>query len=1329
MKMAAWGRYAVFVLCGAVALFIFTAFSPPPAEAASCDGAATAPCSEDVTLDSCTQCHSMTIPGGNRNGTDRKITLSVSSNRHILSPTMADWTATVDSMIAKGSGANSAKTSAYLNTNYCPTCTGPILSSPAISGISSSGATVEWTTSANGFGDQPATSCVIYGTALASLTGNTCSAADPNYDPNSSNLVTTHSVPLTGLTPLTKYYVVHRSTAGSATTTYTLAASFTTPPSGGGGGGGGALGTIISLATGDYNNDLKIDLGVGVSTKNHVIAYLSNGSGGFTEGQTLANVGTTPTAAASGGVKGDFNEDGMDDLAVANFGDKNVAIFLGSIPSGFQTTAVSTVSVADPPTGVAIGDFNTDGVLDLAVATVKADGSQGAVLIFTGVNDGAGHGTGHFTGPVTTISVATANVTSPTITSITPNPISCPGLPTDITITGTLLLEGLTVTLDATLPLTVKSVSADSTTVVATVPASVAAGAHSVTVEVSGLPPASAPLTIDPSVVTVTSVSPTSRLYEVTAGGQVLVYGTDFRPGGTVSIGSIGGPTVEGTVAGSGTPFVRSSSTLARIYLSNTALAVGTYDVSYANNDSCGGVGVLTDGYTVAAPQPAITSLSENTVTYGVTASKSITIYGTNFVSGGTITVGSLSGTTVSGLTLATAADPFVFVSSTQLKFYWPNTDLSPGAYAVQVTNPSIAGGLSATLASAFTVIAPQPSVTSLSVSSVTYGVSNPLSVTIYGTNFVSGATITVGDLTGATVPGTTASAGTPFVYVSSSQLKFYWSQTSLPPGAYDVQVTNPAAAGGLSGTLAAAFTVAGAQPVVTSVSPTPETYGITGSTSITVYGDNFVLGATITVGSLSGPTVAGATATAAAPFVFVSKNQVKFYWANTSLAPGTYTVQVTNPAAAGGLSATLADAFTVTAPQPTITNLSPAQGTYGITSSTSITVFGSNFVLGASITIGSLSGTTVAGSVASAATPFVFVSASQVKFYWANTSLAPNVYSIQVTNPAAAGALSATLASAFTVVAPQPSVTSLSPVSVTYGVSASSSVTVYGSNFILGATITVGSLTGPTVAGSVASAATPFVYVSNSQLKFYWPNTSLSPGSYAVSVVNTAAAGGLASSLADGFVVAAPQPAVSSASPTSVTYGVTSSQSVTISGSNFVLGATITVGSLSGPTVSGSIASAATPFVYVSNSQLKFYWPNSSLPVGSYTVTVTNPAASGGLSANLAGGFVVLAAQPTISSVSPTPVTRGVTSSRSISVNGSSFVLGATITVGTLSGTTVAGTTATAATPFVYVSSGRVAFYWNNLSLPVGSYSVDVVNPPVSGGLATSLANGFVVQ
>jgi hypothetical protein len=654
--------------------------------------------------------------------------------------------------------------------------------------------------------------------------------------------------------------------------------------------------------------------------------------------------------------------------------------------------------------------------------------------------------------------------------------------------------------------------------------------------------------------------------------------------------------------------------------------------------------------------------------------------------------------------------------------------------YPVRVKSRNAAGQLNISDSSngqtSFTTLdAPPPTVTGVSPSSVVRGVTASQSITISGTNFVLGATITVGSLSGTTVTGSVATATVPYVWVNSSNLRFWWPNASLVPASYDVVVTNPLAAGSQLAVLANGFTVTAPQPIVTSTSISP-TYGVSASQSVTISGDNFVLGSRITVGSLTGITVSGSLASATTPFVYVNRYTLRFWWPNTSLAAGSYTVQVVNPDTAGGLGANLVNGFTVVAPQPTITSTSPNPVTYGITPNSSTTISGSDFVLGATITVGSLSGTTVAGSVASATTPYVFVNSSTLRFWWPNTSLTPpGPRDVVVTNPTAAGGLSATLTNGFTVNAPQPTVTSTSPNPVTYGVTPNSSITISGSNFVLGATITVGSLSGTTVAGSVASATTPYVFVSSSTLRFWWPNTSLTPpGPRNVVVTNPTAAGALSGTLAGGFTVNAPQPTVTSTS-VSPTYGITPSQSISILGTNFVLGATITVGGLSGTTVSGSAASATTPFVFTSSSQVKFWWANTSLTPNAYTVQVTNPTAAGGLSASLASGFTVVAPQPTVTSVSLSPVTYGGTSSRSISIFGTNFLVGSTITVGSLSGTTVSGSTATASVPYVWTNSTQDKFWWNNTSLPVGTYDVTVTNPAAAGGLGATLTGGFVVQ
>jgi hypothetical protein len=74
--------------------------------------------------------------------------------------------------------------------------------------------------------------------------------------------------------------------------------------------------------------------------------------------------GTEPRSIAVG----DFNGDGKLDLAVANEGSNNLTILLGN-GDGTFTPAASSPTTGDEPTAVVVGDFNGDGKLDLAVAS------------------------------------------------------------------------------------------------------------------------------------------------------------------------------------------------------------------------------------------------------------------------------------------------------------------------------------------------------------------------------------------------------------------------------------------------------------------------------------------------------------------------------------------------------------------------------------------------------------------------------------------------------------------------------------------------------------------------------------------------------------------------------------------------------------------------------------------------------------------------------------------------------------------------------------------------------------------------------------------------
>jgi hypothetical protein len=1243
-------KHAFFFLILFAGLSLADAYFSHPALAITDCSAASAPCAEDPIIGDnnlCNGCHSITIVGGNRNGTDRPLTKSVASNRHVLDPRQVDWRTTVTGMIGKGAGSGNCankpqtedkydcadKVVAYLNTNYSPTSLGPIMSSPSLSGVGTTTATLGWTT------DAAATSCVLYGTPDPAeggvLTGDTCNPSDPSYDANSAAMTQGHTVSLINLTPNTTYYAIHRSTSATGTATFALARKFKTLEEGGGGPVTGGPGTIISLAVGDYNGDTNPDLGIGVSIFNYVIAYLGNGLGGFTEGQTLTNVGVKPLGITTGGVKADFDGDNVADLAVANFGEvngtvitnANVAIFLGTgaatpIPNpnnAFATTPVSTISLDASATAVAAADFNKDGKMDVAVATVSADSSTGSVRVFLG--DGAGH---FAATPVATIPVRVKPPTV-TVTGITPNP-DCLSLPFNVTVAGTKLSDSAEFFLDDVTPLPVISFAADETSAVLRIPAGTTAGPHTIVAHL-GADSASGTFTVNPRAVTFSSIFPTSVTYGTGAGQQLTISGLGFVVGSTVTVGSLSGTTVAGTSATASTPFVFVSTNTIRVWWPVTSMEPGLYDVSVTNHDACAGTVSAAGVFTVQPTQPTVLSVSPTSVTYGVTLSREVRISGSNFLVGSTVTLGTLTGTVVQGPAGASAGNPFVWLSSGVLGVWWANTSMPPGNYTATVTNPAASGGLSASLGGAFTVVAPQPTVIS-NPQTVTYAVTASKAISVSGSNFVLGARIDVGGISCVTVAGSVATASVPCTFGSQSTLSFWWNNTAVPPGTYPLTVTNPLAAGGLSGSTAGALTVLQAVPTVTSLSVASKIYGVDLGIAISINGANFVSGATVTIDGLTGTTVPGSTATVSVPFVFVSSSRLSFWWANTSLPPGVYPVQVTNPVSAGGQSATLAGGFTVVSPQPTVTSLSPTSKIYGVDTSIAITINGTNFVSGATVSIGSLTGTTVPGSTATVSVPFVYVTSSRLSIWWVNTSLAPGVYSVQVTNPVAAGGLSTTLAGGFTVIAPQPTVTSLTPASKTYGVDLGVAITINGSNFMPGATVSVGSLTGTTVTGSSATAGVPFVHVTASRLSFWWANTSLPPGSYTVTVVNPVSAGGLSSALAGGFTVNQPQPTISTLSLASVTRGVTASQSITISGTNFMLGDIITIqgpgGTLSGTTVSGSSATSGVPFVYTTASQVKFWWGNTSLPVGTYDVIVTSPAAAGGLSVTKVGGFVV---------------------------------------------------------------------------------------------------------
>jgi hypothetical protein len=96
---------------------------------------------------------------------------------------------------------------------------------------------------------------------------------------------------------------------------------------------------------------------------------------------------------------GDFNKDGLIDFAVANNADGTISVYLGKPDGTFNAPVTYSTGTASAPTGLVAADFNGDGKLDLAAALNGAN----TVAILTGT------GSGTFNAPVS-FSVGTGPV-------------------------------------------------------------------------------------------------------------------------------------------------------------------------------------------------------------------------------------------------------------------------------------------------------------------------------------------------------------------------------------------------------------------------------------------------------------------------------------------------------------------------------------------------------------------------------------------------------------------------------------------------------------------------------------------------------------------------------------------------------------------------------------------------------------------------------------------------------------------------------------------------------------------------------------------------------
>ncbi len=819
--------------------------------------------------------------------------------------------------------------------------------------------------------------------------------------------------------------------------------------------------------------------------------------------------------------------------------------------ASFQTGATVTVG------GAAATSVSVNGAGTQITCTTPAGTAGARNVVVTNPDTQSATQTGGFT-------YVTAG-TNPTITSLSPS-FGNPAGGTTVTITGSNFSTAGTTTVffGSTQATTVTVISA--TTIVVVAPAGALGTAVNVAVvNPSGLSTTSVGAFAYVVAPTVTAISPT--LGSAGGGTAVTITGSGFQPGATVTIGG---------AAATGVTVVSSTT----ITASSPAGTGGPVAVVVTNAD--GQSGTLANGFSFLT----VTSVSP---TNGpASGGRIVTVTGSGFLSGATVAFGGSSATVNS-------------LSSTQIVVLTPAH--TPGAVTVVVTNP---GGQTASGSYTFN---PPPTVSSVSpTSGPTAG---GTLVTLTGSNFLSGATVTFG---GATATSVTVVSSTTITCVTPAR----------PAGTSTIVVTN---ADGQTSTLSGAYTYV-PPPAPTTV--TPNVGPTAGGTTVTIAGTAFVSGATVAFGGT------------AATVVTISSIQIVV--TTPAHAAGAVSVVVTNP---DGQSGTVSGTFTYV-PPPSISAIAPTNGPSS--GGNSVTITGNGFLAGATVTFGGTSGT-VTGLTA---TQIVVTAPAH----------AAGTFSVVVTNT---DGQSASTSYTFN---PPPSVTSIAPNS---GPTAGNTlVTITGSNFILGATVTIG-----------GAAATSVTFVSSTSITCRTP--ARPAGAASVTVTNP---DGQTGTLAGGFTYV-PPPTVTSVSPNAGPTG--GGTLVTITGTAFVSGATVTIG-----------GAAATSVTFVSSTQLTAVTPAGTL--GPRNVVVTNPDGQSGTFSN---GFTY-STTPTVTAIAPT--SGSANGGQLVTITGTNFVAGATADLG---GSALTGVTVVSATQITGTTSAHA----------VGTVNVTVTNP---GGFTGSLAGAY---